>query len=119
MSRDTITFEVDRNALFDTLAKVGDGGEALGQRLVETLLLGEAGFRTAFGLEFYGISLSTQAPAQGDVERIRAAAFEEAARAVEQHDRTSREWIPGSLWDQITREAATRIRALQSNGETA
>lgn len=35
-----------------------------------------------------------------------------AATVVEQHDKTGREWIRGSLWDDLTREAAGRIRAL-------
>ncbi|KAF1071997.1 hypothetical protein [Variovorax sp.] len=40
------------------------------------------------------------------------AALEEAAKAVEQHDRTGREWIPTSLWGTLSNEAAARIRAL-------
>lgn len=42
----------------------------------------------------------------------RTAALEEAAQAVEQHNVTGREWIAGSLWDVLSREAAGRIRAL-------
>lgn len=39
-------------------------------------------------------------------------ALEAAAKAVEQHDRRGRAWIPGSLWDTLAKEAAGRIRAL-------
>jgi len=42
----------------------------------------------------------------------RTQGLEEAAAAVEQHDRAGREWIPGSLWGQLSSEAASRIRAL-------
>lgn len=47
------------------------------------------------------------------IETARAAALNEAAAAVEQHDKTGREWVPGSLWDTISREGAARIRALE------
>lgn len=40
------------------------------------------------------------------------AALERAAKAVEDHDRSGREWVRGSLWDTLSREAAGRIRAL-------
>ncbi|RZS80614.1 hypothetical protein [Pigmentiphaga kullae] len=50
-----------------------------------------------------------------DAQAIRDAALEEAAAAVEQHDRTGRSWVPDSLWGNITREAAGRIRALKGN----
>jgi hypothetical protein len=39
-------------------------------------------------------------------------ALEEAAVAITQHNRRGREWIPGSLWDTLSSEAAARIRAL-------
>ena len=45
---------------------------------------------------------------------IRARVIEEAAIALEQHDRMGREWVRGSLWDTLTREGAARIRALAS-----
>lgn len=41
------------------------------------------------------------------------AALEKAAAAVEDHQRAGREWIPASLWDTLSREAAARIRALK------
>ncbi|MEK7945762.1 hypothetical protein WKR98_13480 [Pigmentiphaga sp. YJ18] len=50
-----------------------------------------------------------------DAQVIRKAVLEEAAAAVEQHDRTGRSWVPDSLWGNITREAAGRIRALKGN----
>lgn len=52
-------------------------------------------------------------------DNARDAALDEAATAVEQHDRKGREWVPGSLWDQLTREAAGRIRALRTRKEQA
>lgn len=50
---------------------------------------------------------------EADVSAIRDAALEEAAKAVEKHDKTGREWIPKSLWGQLSSEAAARIRALR------
>jgi hypothetical protein len=47
-----------------------------------------------------------------DRAAIRREAFDEAAAAVEKSDVANREWIPGSLWDTLTREAASRIRAI-------
>jgi hypothetical protein len=54
--------------------------------------------------------------AEEEAERAfhRNAALDEAANAVEQHDRTGREWVLGSLWDTLSREASARIRALRS-----
>ncbi|QQB38392.1 hypothetical protein I6I07_19260 [Achromobacter deleyi] len=43
----------------------------------------------------------------------RNAALELAAAAVENHARAGRGWIPGSLWDTLSREASGRIRALK------
>ncbi|OCZ68581.1 hypothetical protein A9G00_24585 [Achromobacter xylosoxidans] len=42
-----------------------------------------------------------------------SAALEKAAAALEDHRRAGREWVPGSLWDTLSREAAARIRALK------
>lgn len=36
-----------------------------------------------------------------------------AAEAVGNHNKTGREWVPGSLWDSITQEAVGRIRAME------
>jgi hypothetical protein len=47
----------------------------------------------------------------------RRAATEEAAAAVEKHDVAGREWVRESLWGQISREAAARIRALANGGD--
>ncbi|SMG09862.1 hypothetical protein SAMN06265784_101356 [Paraburkholderia susongensis] len=41
-----------------------------------------------------------------------AVTLEEAAAAVADHCRKGREWIPGSLWDTLTRECAARVRAI-------
>ena len=46
------------------------------------------------------------------VEDVRREALEEAAKAVECHDKKDRDWVPGSFWDVVTREATARIRAL-------
>lgn len=37
---------------------------------------------------------------------------ERCATAFEAHDLVGREWVPGSLWDAMNREAASRVRAL-------
>src|SRR5690606_5181446 len=42
------------------------------------------------------------------------AILEMAAKAVEDHQRVGREWVKGSSWDDLTREASGRIRALTS-----
>lgn len=47
-------------------------------------------------------------------DEARNAALEEAAGALEDHRKAGREWVPGSLWDTLSREAAARIRALKS-----
>ncbi|MEN5147215.1 hypothetical protein [Brevundimonas diminuta] len=41
--------------------------------------------------------------------------LEMAAKAVEDHQKIGREWIKGSLWDDLTREASARIRALKAD----
>ncbi|MCZ8411686.1 hypothetical protein O9649_28235 [Achromobacter dolens] len=41
------------------------------------------------------------------------AALEKAAAALEDHRKAGRAWVPGSLWDTLSREAAARIRALK------
>jgi hypothetical protein len=54
------------------------------------------------------------AKAAADLQRAMAAiptrneTLDEAAAAVREHNRTGREWIPGSLWDTLTSEAAAR-----------
>ncbi|QEA10861.1 transcriptional regulator [Bordetella phage vB_BbrS_PHB09] len=54
------------------------------------------------------------AAARDSAKDVRDAALEEAAAAVDDHCRAGREWIPGSLWDALSREAGARIRALKS-----
>lgn len=56
--------------------------------------------------------LSPAAP-QASAEDVHNAALEQAAAALEDHRKTGREWVPGSLWDTLSREAAARIRALK------
>lgn len=62
---------------------------------------------------------NTRTPASGPVEaddRLAVAVeavLDLAAKAVEDHQREGREWVPGSLWDDITRQAAGRIRAIK------
>jgi hypothetical protein len=46
-------------------------------------------------------------------EAARAAALDEAALAIEDHNRLGREWVPGSLWDNLQNEAAARVAALK------
>ena len=41
--------------MFDTLAKVNDGGVACASRLIEPLLTGKIGWADAVGLAVYGI----------------------------------------------------------------
>ena len=45
-------------------------------------------------------------------DELRKATIEECARAYEAHDKTNRDWMPGSLWDSLNREAANRVRTL-------
>jgi hypothetical protein len=56
-----ITFEVDKSQLFDTVAQIGDGGQAVGVRLVGTLL-GGRGFCSDLGLAVYGITICDEPP---------------------------------------------------------
>lgn len=64
--------------------------------------------------DFDALVLQSDALAAIEAARVeaRAKALEEAAAAVEQHDREGREWIPTSLWGQLSGEAAARIRSL-------
>jgi hypothetical protein len=60
------------------------------------------------------LAVAPQEHAPEDKDAIRNATLEEAAAAVEDRQRKGREWVPGSLWDALSREAGTRIRALQA-----
>ncbi len=42
-----------------------------------------------------------------------SAALEKAVAALEDHRKAGREWVPGSLWDNLSREAAARVRAIK------
>ncbi|MCG0577032.1 Lar family restriction alleviation protein [Burkholderia cenocepacia] len=50
---------------------------------------------------------------RAEFEAIRNAALDEAAAVVTDHQREGREWVPQSLWDNLARECAARIRALK------
>jgi hypothetical protein len=67
-----LTFEVDQIQLFDTLKKLDGDWSFLGNRLVEVMLGGEAGFRDAIGMAMYGITLVTEPQAQGESEEERS-----------------------------------------------
>lgn len=56
MAKLRVTFEVDTSEMFDTLAKVNDGGAACASRLIEPLLTGQIGLVDAVGLGVYGIA---------------------------------------------------------------
>lgn len=47
-----------------------------------------------------------------ELREDRDAVLEQAAQAVEQLDREGRDWVPDSLWANILRDAAARVRAL-------
>jgi len=53
-----ISLSFNRSELFDAVAKVGDGGAGLGQRIVCAMLSGDIGFGEAMGLALYGVSIS-------------------------------------------------------------
>lgn len=58
MAKLRVTFEVDPGQMFDTLAKVNDGGVACA-RLIEPLLTGKIGWADAVGLAVYGIEFKS------------------------------------------------------------
>ena len=51
---------------------------------------------------------------EDDRQKIYDAALEAAAVAVSQHDKAGREWVKGSLFDALSKEASARIRALKN-----
>lgn len=59
--RRKITFECDPTELFDTLTKVGDGGQSLGIRMVGALLA-DAPLSDEIGMAFYGVTLTQEPP---------------------------------------------------------
>lgn len=59
MANRRVTLEIDTSQLFDVLAKVGDGGEVLGPRLV-SVMLADAGMIEQIGLGVYGITIEDQ-----------------------------------------------------------
>ena len=61
----TIALEVDRSELFDAVAKVGDGGQSLGNRLLG-VLLGCDSFAAQVGLAYYGITIAEPNPTPHD-----------------------------------------------------
>jgi hypothetical protein len=62
-----------------------------------------------------GLVVMSLAPAalEAQLKEARNAALDEAALAIEDHDRLGRQWVPGSLWDNLSNEAAARVRALK------
>ncbi|WP_028732112.1 hypothetical protein [Rhizobium leguminosarum] len=55
-----VTFEVDRNELFDMLKKLNGDFSSLGVRLVEQLLQQETSFIDAIGMAVYGVSVASR-----------------------------------------------------------
>lgn len=51
-------------------------------------------------------------PIAETIRRAKVEAWEAAAKVVEQHDVSGREWLPGTLWDTLSKEAGARIRRL-------
>jgi len=51
-----VTLEVTDTELFDAIHKVGDGGEALGHRIVGVLLAGR-NWREEMGMGMYGVKI--------------------------------------------------------------
>lgn len=60
-------------------------------------------------------AMLTAAPVRDGGAVDASAILEMAASAVEDHQKQGREWIKGSLWDDLTREASGRIRALKAD----
>jgi hypothetical protein len=52
-----VTFEVDKLRLFDALSAMNGETDALGLRLVATLVSGRASFADRWGLGVYGITV--------------------------------------------------------------
>gem|GEM_PF-2253076 len=88
----------------------GDGSESVEGDVHAEIhtILGDAGLRDP--------ETNEMATLRG--ERVVEAVLEMAAKAVEDHQREGREWVPGSLWDDITRQAAGRIRAVKTQAFT-
>ncbi|MET3481605.1 hypothetical protein [Methylobacterium sp. 1973] len=62
-----ITFEVDTDVYWDTVAEVGDGGHAIGARLACVLLApNQVSFLDAMGMAVYGVTVAsvTNAPSE-------------------------------------------------------
>ena len=67
-----VTFEVDRNELFDMLHKMKGDFSPIGIRLVEQLLQSETSFFDAIGMAVYGVTVSSREPV--DTEKVEGGA---------------------------------------------
>jgi hypothetical protein len=64
-----ITFEVDTDAYWDMVAKVGDGGHAIGSRLACVLLApNQVGILDTIGMAVYGVTLASVSDAPATTE---------------------------------------------------
>lgn len=69
MARHIITFEVDDVELFDEISKLGDGGAAIGTRLVGVMLApNDVGLGTKLGMRAYGVDLLKVQPAPDETQ---------------------------------------------------
>lgn len=66
MAKLRITFEVDNIALFDAIKAMKGETDAIGARVIGTMLTGKASFADEIGMAAYGITISSveQAPAE-------------------------------------------------------
>ncbi len=63
MPKHIVKLQVDDNAVFDLVAKVGDGGAALGSRLACVMLAPkDVDLRTHLGLAVYGVEVVSVEP---------------------------------------------------------
>ena len=68
MAKLRVTFEVNTEEMFDTLAKVNDGGAACASRLIEPLLTGQIGWGNSVGLAVYGIEFKGSECLEGSLK---------------------------------------------------
>lgn len=69
-----ITFEVDRNELFDMLHKMKGDFSSLGVRLVEQLLQEGTSLFDAVGMGVYGVSVVSRSVAEPDAAAVEGGA---------------------------------------------
>ncbi|MGW5957067.1 DUF3850 domain-containing protein [Methylorubrum thiocyanatum] len=78
-----ITLTFDQGELFDAVAKVGDGGETLGRRIVGVMLTGgRSNFREDVGLAYYGVTVAPPlaSPRADSDERTAGETLQEACK---------------------------------------